>query len=714
MAKIPVRPPNTPREVKAAKSAIHQLEKRSAKIRRDIMNRRVDNLSEARRIAATQSAKAKELRIDLQNSPAIKYSKRNKYMRYRMPTKVRPIRRQRRRRVPLRRSIQASIAAKNNRLQQSKAAKPFNVAKPSPKPPQIKRVVRRSPRRGYVRRMPQSPVRKARSIIKRPSRMSRMFKRMSRRTRSPSKRRALSQEASVQARNAKVAQSQLNKNRLQQQNARIAMMRRRYLEQQKQRASRSRVGPTPKDARRIISRSSRRQTYVIPSKSGKPMRVSKPVYDRYMAARKASMDRMRARRGTVRRPIVRRTPSRINRPRPKAVAIQNQQKVKQEIERRKAFAAQQARLRNIAARRSAAKMKSDSISQQRLRMLKANISKSRSAAVLQAKQLEEHLAKVRAKQQSVANRLSPIKSRISTYRRSFKLGEANLGAIRRDDTLADNHRDNMQELSKLENEANSLGAIARKLKQQEMNLQGELQVVSDQIGNLNPSRLYQENKENLSETKSLEKCLSNKLMELNQSGHVSGEGINKAKAIIRQFDKRQIPFDEAKTRIYRTLKQAHTPKGGDMIKRDVAGMQQGINEYEKYFLAMQGMEFSAAGKESLRKLVNKYAVGQIKTKQEAEAQFMQIVGNPRFVQKKVTIAELGHARALGIAATIRSRKSKQLPAVRQLTAERRAFYDKQRIAEEERLKKSQERVENRQSLAGIFPRTRSAMERMTR
>ena len=101
-------------------------------------------------------------------------------------------------------------------------------------------------------------------------------------------------------------------------------------------------------------------------------------------------------------------------------------------------------------------MKSDSISQQRLRMLKANISKSRSAAVLQAKQLEEHLAKVRAKQQSVANKLSPIRSRISTYRRSFKLGEANLGAIRRDDTLADNHRDNMQELSKLENEANSL------------------------------------------------------------------------------------------------------------------------------------------------------------------------------------------------------------------------------------------------------------------
>ena len=713
MAKIITLPPSTPKEVKSARRAIKRLERSAAKIRRDIKNRKVDNLSEARRIASTQEAKATELRLKMRNKPPVKQSKRNKYMRYRMPVKVKSSRRRPRRRVPLRRSIQASIASKNNRLRQSRPAKPFNVAKPSPRPPKIKRVVRRSPRRGYVRRMPQSPVRKARSIVKRPSRMSRMFKRMARRTRLPSRRKALSQEATVQARNAKVAQSQLNKNRLQQQNARIAKMRQRFLQQRKQRASRSNVKPAPRDARRIIRRSDARQTYVIPSKSGKLVRVSKPIYDRYMAARKASMDKMRARRAPVRRPIVRR-PTRINTPRPKAVAIQNQQKVQQEIERRKAFAAQQARLRDIANRRAAAKMKSDSISQQRLRMLKANISKSRSAAVLQAKQLEEHLAKVRAKQQSVSSRLSPIKQRISNFRDGFRLGEANIGAIRRDDTLAENHRDNMQELSKLENEASALGAIARKLKQQEMNLQGELQSVSDQIGNLNPNRLYQENKENLSETKSLEKCLSNKLMQLNQSGHVSGEGINKAKAIIRQFDKRQIPFDEAKTRIYRTLKQAHTPKGGDMLKRDVAGIQEEINGYETYVLGSQGMEFSAAGKEAVRKLINKYAVGQIKTTAEVGRQFQQIVGNPRFVQKRVTIAELGRARALGIAANIRSRKSRQLPAVRQLTAERRAFYDKQRIAEEERLKKSQERVENRQSLAGIFPRTRSAMERMTR
>jgi len=393
--------------------------------------------------------------------------------------------------------------------------------------------------------------------------------------------------------------------------------------------------------------------------------------------------------------------------------LQQQQRQGQSIDRMKASAAQRSMLERNLQRRRIAEAKSRDIAQQRLRMLKENMTRSRSAAVMQAKQIEEHLAKLKAKQTSVQSRLSPIKSRISTYRRSFKLGEANLGAIRRDDTLADNHRDNMQELSKLENEASALGAISRKLKQQEMNLLGELQSLSDQIGNLNPSKLYSENKENLSETKALEKCLGDKLQALNQSGHVSGEGINKAKAIIRQFDKRQIPFAEAKTRIYRTLKQAHTPKGGDMLKPDVSGLTEAIQKFRMQ-LDSQGKEFNAKGDEQLRKLVNKYSVGQIKTRSEAEAQFMQIINNPRFVQKRVTIAELGHARALGIAATIRSRKSKQLPGVRQLTTERRAFYDKQRIAEEERLKKSQERVESRQSLAGIFPRTRSAMERMSR
>lgn len=710
MAKIPIRPPNTPREVKAAKSAIHQLDKSAAKIRRDIMNRRVDNLSEARRIAASKNAKATELRLDLINSPAMKQSNRNKYHSYRMPTKVKSARRRPRRRVPLKRSIQASVSARNNKLQQSKAAKPFNVAKPSRRPPQIRRAVRRAPQRGYVRRAPQSPVRSAKNIVSRPSRMSRMLKSMAKRSPSMRQRAALNQEALVQARNSKVAQSQLNENRNQSRKSRMMRFREAMLRREKQRKSVKRVAPSPQDARRISRRAISRQTYVI-----KGQRVSKPVYDRYMSQRKAIRDRQRAlMRNKVSITSRRRAPVKINKPRSRAMNLQLQQRQGQSIDRMKANAAQRSMLERNLQRRRVAQARSNNISQERLKMLRDNMTKSRSAAIMQAKQIEEHLANLKAKQISVRSRLSPIQERVHSFRSMRRLGEANLGAIRRDDNLADNHRYNMQELSKLESEASALGAIYRKLKQQEMNLQNELQVVSDQIGNLNPSRLYNENKNNLSETKSLEKCLADKMQTLNQTGHVSGEGINKAKAIIRQFDKRQIPFTEAKTRIYRTLKQAHTPKGGDMLKRDVAGLQQEINGYEMAVLGMQGNGFTAWGKEQISKLINKYSVGQIKTMSEAEVQFMQIVHNPRAVQKKVTIAELGHARALGIAATIRSRKSKQLPGVRQLTTERRAFYEKQRIAEEERLKKSQERVETQQSLAGIFPRTRSAMERMSR
>ena len=712
MAKIITQPPSTPKEVKSARRAIKTLEKRAAKIRRDIMNRKVDDLSEARRIASAQEAKATELKLKLRNKPPVTLSKRNKYMRYRMPVRVKSSRRRPRRRVPLKRSIQASIASKNNRLQQARPAKPFNVARPSSKPPKIKRSVRRTPRRGYIRRMPQSPVRQARSIVKRPSRMSRMFKRMSRRTRSPSRRRALSQEASVQARNAKVAQSQLNQNRLDQQNARIARMRQRFL-QQKQSRRRRNVKPAPRDARRIIKRSNARQTYVIPNKSGRPMRVSKPVYDRYMAARKAAMERRRASglRPVERKPVRRTT---LRRPRASAMRIQAQQMRADLIDRSKAARAQLNMLRRNRARRLQAQNASKAITAQRSITNRNQVTQARQQAEAKAKAIEKQIALLRQKQDSVKSKLNPIQARIATFRKYRGMGEMNLGAIRRNDTLADNHRDNIQELSKLQHEANSLGVIARQLKQRENLLSNQLDITAEQIGNLNANRLFQENKDNISTTQSLEKCLSNKLMQLNQSGHVSGEGIQKAKAIIRQFDKRQISFDEAKARIYRTLKQAHTPKGGDMLKRDVAGVQEELNGYETYVLGSQGMEFSAAGKKAVSELINKYAVGQIKTTAEVGRQFQQIVGNPRFVQKRVTIAELGRARALGIAATIRSRKSKQLPAVRQLTAERRAFYDKQRIAEEERLKKSQERVENRQSLAGIFPRTRSAMERMTR
>jgi len=393
--------------------------------------------------------------------------------------------------------------------------------------------------------------------------------------------------------------------------------------------------------------------------------------------------------------------------------VREEQERKNKIEAAKKAQSQRSMMEKLAERRRLAAQKSSAISQNRLTMLKSNIAKSRNAAILQAKQLEKHLAEIRAKQESAKSRLAPVKSRLTSFRKSFRLGEANLGEIRRNDSLADNHRYNMQEMSLLENEAQALGSVSRKLKQQEMLVQNQLQIVSDQIGMMNAQSLYKENKQNLSDTAYLEKCLADKVVALNQRGDVSGEGIQKAKAIIRQFDKRQIPMDKAKKRIYRILKANFTPKGGDILKPDIAGLNRLIQHFRNQ-LGLQGKEFSSRADEELRKLVNKYSVGQIKTRAEAQSQLMKILHNPRYVQQTVTTAQLNQTRALGIAANIRSRMSRQLPGVRKLTTERRAFYERQRIAEEERLKASQEKVNRTQSLAGFFPRTRSAMERLVR
>ena len=764
MSVLPINTPSTPRDVKATQKAIHTLSRDIRKIRRDIKNRRVDHVSEAKRIAALKESQITELRANLRNSPVVKRSVANKYRRYRVPVNVRrPRTRMRRRRVPLKRSIQASIASKNNRLVQSKAAKPFNVSKKPPKAPKVKRIVRRTPRRGYVRRMPQSPVRSARKVIRRPMNISRMMKKASRRTPSPSMRRALTQESKVQASKSIAAQQQLAKNRQQSINARRAKMI-EMMRQRRKQLPRPAPKPDPRDASRITKRIPSRQTYVIRDKSGRPRRVPKSIYDRYMAAQKAMRDRnmaMKRKQPVVTKqykaptPVIRRpTPSRPTFTRPSIVSkfkppsivskfkppsivskfkrpttptsrrfnpvankallkVREEQARKDKIEAAKKAQSQRSMMEKLAERRRLAAQKSSAISQNRLNMLKSNIAKSRNAAILQAKELEKHLADIRAKKESVNSRLSPIKKRVTSFRKSFRLGEANLGEIRRNDTLADNHRYNMQELGKLESEAASLGSISRRLKQQEMLVQNQLQLVSDQIGSMNAQTLYRENKQNLSDTKYLEKCLSDKLMALNQRGDVSGEGIQKAKAIIRQFDKRQIPMAKAKRRIYRTLKANFTPKGGDMLKPDVSGLTEAI-QMSRMQLASQGKEFSPKGDEKLRKLVNKYSVGQIKTRAEAESQLTKIIHNPRYVQQAVTTAQLNQTRALGIAANIRSRMSRQLPGVRKLTAERRAFYERQRIAEEERLKASQEKVNRTQSLAGFFPRTRSAMERLVR
>ena len=726
MAVIPMTPPSTPKDVKATKSAIHRLNKDVSNIRRDIMRRKVDNVSEARRIAAAKEGKISELTNNLRASPVIKQSQSNKHYKYRMPAKLRkPMRRnQRSRRVPMKRSIQSSIAAQQNRLRQSRTAKPFSVAKKQEPAPKVKRMPRRAPRRGYVRRAPQSGSRSTKQILRRPYKLSRSFRKSAKKSRSPSTRRALQQEAQVQSRNQSVLKNQLSKNKSQieagRRTRRADLMRRRA----KMAADRKRRWtPTSKNSKRDVRRARRvqrspsRQTYVIPDRNGKPMRVSKPMYEKYISMRNTQRDKRFAmnKRPTVSRQPVRRPPQGRSNPNANRALSQDRhtQASKLRMDKAKKVSAQNKRMREIMERRRKASMQSQGVSQRRLLMLKNDVSQSRSAAILKAKKLEDHLTEIRAKKQSIASRLSPIKKNISSYNMFKRMGEANLGEIRRNDNLAGNHRDNLQELNKLNHDAASLGTIARRLEQQEMLIKNQHQVLSDQIGAMNANTLHNVNKQNLSETAYLEKCLSDKVLALNQMGNVSGQGIEKAKAIIRQFDKRQLPYEKAKQRIYRELKAHFVPKGGDLLKPNVGELTKAIAN-SKSMLEKMGKEFSPWGSAELSKLLNKYSVGQIKTMAEVGRLFMNIENNPRAVQDKVTVAQLGQARALGIAATIRNRKSRQLPGITKATSERRAFYEKQRLAEEERLKASQEKVKETQSLAGFFPRTRSAMERMAR
>ena len=73
-----------------------------------------------------------------------------------------------------------------------------------------------------------------------------------------------------------------------------------------------------------------------------------------------------------------------------------------------------------------------------------------------------------------------------------------------------------------------------------------------------------------------------------------------------------------------------------------------------------------------------------------------------------------HTRQLGILTVQKNRMAKSAPEIRTMTARQRAFYEQQRVAEDARTTAAKSTAKVEQQLAGFFPRTRSAMERMTR
>jgi len=125
---------------------------------------------------------------------------------------------------------------------------------------------------------------------------------------------------------------------------------------------------------------------------------------------------------------------------------------------------------------------------------------------------------------------------------------------------------------------------------------------------------------------------------------------------------------------------------------------------------------TAAYKELVRTYNNNITNGQFSSVNAAKKTFMQQVASNRgqYFTRTITPKQQAQARQLGMLTVQKNRMAKSAPEIRTMTARQRAFYEQQRVAEDARTTAAESTAKVEQQLAGFFPRTRSAMERMTR
>jgi len=141
-----------------------------------------------------------------------------------------------------------------------------------------------------------------------------------------------------------------------------------------------------------------------------------------------------------------------------------------------------------------------------------------------------------------------------------------------------------------------------------------------------------------------------------------------------------------------------------------------FNTYASRLASDSGGVPTPAYKELIRNYNNNITNGQFKSLRQALLSFTQQVASKRgeYFTRVVTSKEKVQARQLGILTVQKNRRAKSTPHVRTITARQRALYEQQRVAEDARSKAADKSAKVEQQLAGVFPRTRSAMERMTR
>jgi hypothetical protein len=320
--------------------------------------------------------------------------------------------------------------------------------------------------------------------------------------------------------------------------------------------------------------------------------------------------------------------------------------------RQKSLAAEQKRLQQNALRRKQEQRSIASQTKQKAKRVNKALSKSKQVKALKKTAVAKKLTNVRVNKAKVAAKKKKAKKKVSALKKRLRFGQANFGLVRRDERLAEEMRNIQYELSQAQHEDNQLAALFGQLAKEEAML---------------IQQLYAD--------------------EENFAGY--GSTPPRHQRIIHD------PVPSSGKSFYEAREfntYAHR------VASDEAGVP------------------TLAYKALVQDMNNKITNGQFKSTGQAKIAFMQEISANRskYFSRVLNAKQQAQSRQLGILTVQKNRMSKSAPDIRTLTARQRAFYEQQRVAEANRTKIAEQSANAEKQLAGFFPRTRSAMERMTR
>jgi hypothetical protein len=354
-----------------------------------------------------------------------------------------------------------------------------------------------------------------------------------------------------------------------------------------------------------------------------------------------------------RKAAMRRMSRRRWQPRGRKSGRENQRsQTKSREEQRKDSQAEEERLRKNSARRRQQRreeQKQQAQSQQRSRTSRSRSSQSKKSQL--SKRFSRYRSN-RSRRNKASTRRNSARKRRSNASRRLGMLQSNIGAVRRDDDLAEEMRKLQHELAMATHEENQLTALIGRLDAEAMALEN---VYADEE-NIGLGSAWQYNRH----TKA------------NQ--HTSGN-----------------------------------------VARDTTKLNAMFAQMKKTFTDM-GMETTPAWDQLVARHTKHFNMKQHNTPEEAVAHLQrEFEGNPnKYVQKTLSQKQQVQQRQLGMLTVQKNRISRSVPNIQAVTAERKAFYEQQRVLEEQRQEAAREVTQQAEQMAGLFPRTRSAMERMTR